>query len=293
MRQASQGSPWHAAATANAAGTDSWVARLVPTSRYTVSMSWSWPSPVARPVAQEIRAATSAPAAQCPRPAAPAAAATARLIATGNGSPSIPALTAIAMAAAPASATPVLWVSLLEDRVVAASATPVLWVSRLAGAAAVAMAVSAGIDGDPLPVAIARAVAAAASAAGRGHWAAGADVAARITWATGLVTGLGQDQLIATVNRLVGTSLATQESVPAAFAIAAACPGDPWLACRIAASLGGDCDTIAAMTGAICGACHGSEAFPDAARPTVAQVNGLDLAPLADELLAIRTGRHD
>jgi len=91
----------------------------------------------------------------------------------------------------------------------------------------------------------------------------------------------------------VGTSLATQESVPAAFAIAAACPGDPWLACRIAASLGGDCDTIAAMTGAICGACHGSEAFPDAARHTVAQVNGLDLAPLADDLLAIRTGGHD
>src|SRR5262249_51469015 len=132
--------------------------------------------------------------------------------------------------------------------------------------------------------------AAAASGAGRGHWAAGADVAARITWATGLVTGLGQDQLIDTVYRLVGTSLATQESVPAAFAIAAACPGDPWLACRIAASLGGDCDTIAAMTGAICGACHGAGAFPDAARQTVARVNRLDLGPLADDLLAIRTG---
>jgi ADP-ribosylglycohydrolase len=179
---------------------------------------------------------------------------------------------------------------LLEDRVVAAS-----WLTHntgvaLGGAAAVAMAVSAGIDGDPLPVAISRAVAAAASAAGRGHWAAGADVAARIVWATGLVAGLGLDQLIDTVYRLVGTSLATQESVPAAFAVAAACPGDPWLACRIAASLGGDCDTIAAMTGAISGACFGAGAFPDAARQTVARVNGLGLGPLADDLLAIRTG---
>jgi len=95
------------------------------------------------------------------------------------------------------------------------------------------------------------------------------------------------------VYRLVGTSLATQESVPAAFAVAAACPGDPWLACRVAASLGGDCDTIAAMTGAICGACHGAGAFPDAARQRVARVNGLDLGPLADDLLAIRTGVHD
>ena len=177
---------------------------------------------------------------------------------------------------------------LLEDRVVAASRLTHNTGVALAGAAAVAMAVSAGIDGDPLPVTIGRAVAAAASAAGRGHWAAGADVAARISWATGLATGLGHDDLIDTVYRLVGTSLATQESVPAAFAVAAACPGDPWLACRIAASLGGDTDTIAAMTGAICGACHGAGAFPDAARRTVARVNGLDLGPLADALLAIR-----
>ena len=46
---------------------------------------------------------------------------------------------------------------------------------------------------------------------------------------------------------LVGTSLATQESVPAAFAVLSAVPGDPWQACLLAASLGGDCDTIAAM----------------------------------------------
>jgi len=181
---------------------------------------------------------------------------------------------------------------LLEDRVVAASRLTHNTGVALAGAAAVAAAVSAGIGGDPVPVAIGRAVAAAASAARRGHWVAGADVAARITWATGAVAGLAPDQVSATVYRLVGTSLATQESVPAAFAIAAACPGDPWLACRLAASVGGDCDTIAAMTGAICGACHGAGAFPAAARETVARVNGLDFGPLAGELLALRGGGH-
>ena len=182
---------------------------------------------------------------------------------------------------------------LLEDRVVAASRLTHNTGVALAGAAAVAAAVSAGIDGEPLPAAIRRAVAAAASAAGRGHWAAGADVATRITWATGLIAGLPQGQVIGTVYRLVGTSLATQESVPAAFAVAAAVPGDPWLACRTAASLGGDCDTIAAMTGAILGACHGADAFPAAARATVARINGLDLGPLADNLLAIRDAGHD
>src|SRR5258706_234136 len=93
-----------------------------------------------------------------------------------------------------------------------------------------------------------------ASAGERGHWAAGADVGSRITWAAGLVTGIGLADAMDVVYRLVGTSLATQESVPAAFAVAAASPDDPWLACRMAASLGGDCDTIAAMARAIFGA---------------------------------------
>ena len=97
--------------------------------------------------------------------------------------------------------------------------------------------------------------------------------------------------VMAEVYALVGTSLATQESVPAAFAVLAASPDDPWLACRIAASLGGDCDTIAAMAGAIGGACHGAEAFPGSARAVVARVNDLKLDDLADELLIVRAGR--
>lgn len=188
-------------------------------------------------------------------------------------------------------ATPAADAGLLEDRVVAASLATHNTGVALAGAAAVAAAVSAGIGGASVPDAIAAAVRAAARAASRGHWVAAADVAARITWATGLVAGLGQDQVMETVYRLVGTSLATQESVPAAFAIAAACQDDPWLACRMAASIGGDCDTIAAMAGAMCGACHGVAAFPESARATVARVNDLGLDELASELLAVRAGR--
>ena len=109
-----------------------------------------------------------------------------------------------------------------------------------------------------------------------------------IVWAAGLTEGRSTPDVMRTVYRLVGTSLATQESVPAAFAVAAASPDDPWLACRIAASLGGDCDTIAAMTGAICGAGAGVEAFPRDARDTVTKVNGLELTGVAERLLALR-----
>jgi ADP-ribosylglycohydrolase len=187
-------------------------------------------------------------------------------------------------------ATPARDLPLLVDRVVGASRLTHNTGLALAGAAAVAAAVSAGIDGSPLPEATALAVTAAASAAGRGYWAAGADVGSRIAWAVGLVTGLDRDQASDTVYKLVGTSLAVQESVPAAFAVAAAVPDDPWLACRVAASLGGDCDTIAAMTGAICGACHGAQAFPQEALDTVASVNDLGLEALAAGLLTVRAG---
>jgi len=185
-------------------------------------------------------------------------------------------------------ATPARDLPLLVDRVVGASRLTHNTGLALAGAAAVAAAVSAGIDGSPLPEATALAVKAAARAAGRGYWAAGADVGSRIAWAAGLVTGLDRDQASDTVYRLVGTSLAAQESVPAAFAVAAAVPDDPWLACRVAASLGGDSDTIAAMTGAISGACHGAQAFPQEALDTVASVNDLDLEALAADLLTVR-----
>ena len=116
---------------------------------------------------------------------------------------------------------------------------------------------------------------------------AGADVAARIQWATGLVGGLDPDAAAALIYTLVGTSLATQESVPAAFAVLAAVPGDPWLACRVAASLGGDCDTIAAMAGAVAGACHSADAFPQQARAVIDTQN-LGLPTLATGLYALR-----
>jgi ADP-ribosylglycohydrolase len=187
-------------------------------------------------------------------------------------------------------ATPSVDRGLLVDRVVTASRVTHNTGIALAGAAAVAAAVSAGIGGATVGGATAFAARVAAIAAGRGHWAAGADVASRITWAAGLAAGLRPGEAMDVVYRLVGTSLATQESVPAAFAVAAASPGDPWLACRMAASLGGDCDTIAAITGAICGACHGVEAFPAGARSTVARVNRLGLEELAAGLLAVRAG---
>jgi len=177
--------------------------------------------------------------------------------------------------------------STLVDHVVMASRVTHNTGIALAGAAAVAAAVSAGVSGATIAEATALGIEAAHIAAGHGHWVAGADVAARIEWATSLVPGLAEAEAAELIYTLAGTSLATQESVPAAFAVLAAMPEDPWRAARLAASLGGDCDTIAAMAGAIAGACHGAGSFPPEAIAVI-DAHGLGLAALAGELLALR-----
>ena len=192
-----------------------------------------------------------------------------------------------AMRIAPVGIVVPLDLPALVDQVVAVSYVTHNTGVALAGAAAVAAAVSAGVSGASVAQATTIAIAAARLAAGRGHWVAGADVAARIEWAVGLVAGRDRAEAAGLIYTLVGTSLATQESVPAAFAVLAAMPEDPWQACLLAASLGGDCDTIAAMAGAVAGACHGLDAFPVGALAVI-DAQGLGLTALADDLCALR-----
>jgi ADP-ribosylglycohydrolase len=91
------------------------------------------------------------------------------------------------------------------------------------------------------------------------------------------------------VTDVIGTSVAAHESVPAAIALVEALGEDPLAALTTAASLGGDTDTVAAMCGAILGARHGVAGLPADLLDTVRRVNRLDLDPVADGLLALRT----
>lgn len=176
----------------------------------------------------------------------------------------------------------------LVDLVVEASMASHNTSVALAGAAAIAAAVSRGIDGGDFASTVAIAVDAATEGATRGHWVAAADVASRITWAVSLATPADPERGLDELYRLVGTSLATQESVPAAFGVLASFPDDPWRAVCAAASLGGDSDTIAAMAGAVGGAVQGTAGFPAEAMTTVSSVNGLDLESTAADLLRLR-----
>src|SRR3954470_11670469 len=158
----------------------------------------------------------------------------------------------------------------------------------IAAAAAVAAAVSSGVDGADLKTSLDEAERAAAEGALRGHWVAGGDIAARIAWARGWVRGLGRAGLADALTRVVGTSVAAQESVGAAFALAEALGDDPVAALTLAAEIGGDTDTVAAVCGAILGAHHGISGLPAALVDKVRAVNRLDLAVIVDGLLQVR-----
>lgn len=156
-----------------------------------------------------------------------------------------------------------------------------------AGAAAIAAAVSAGIEGGSVADQIATAIDAAKLGELHGHDTPGPSVAARIAWAVSLTAS--DPEPLRVISSLVGTSVATQESVPAALAIASRYADDPWRGVCAAASLGGDSDTVAAMAGAVLGASHGVEGFPPDAVAFLESANPeFNLRGLAAQLLEIR-----
>ncbi|PBC02867.1 ADP-ribosylglycohydrolase family protein [Mesorhizobium sp. WSM3860] len=161
----------------------------------------------------------------------------------------------------------------------------------IASAAAVAAAVSLGISGGDWRAASGHAVAAAKLGAALGHWVTGGDIAQRILWAQELVHGKGDKEAIRLIVDLIGTGVASQESVPAAFAVLEVANGDAWRAAVISANLGGDTDTIGAIAAGMAGACSGLSGLP---QDHVAGLKGIDLAEvetLANDLVAARMAK--
>ncbi|MCO6187617.1 ADP-ribosylglycohydrolase family protein [Rhizobium sp. L1K21] len=132
----------------------------------------------------------------------------------------------------------------------------------ISAAVAVATMVSCGVAGmkwrDAIPVALD----ACRTAESEGSWVAGGRVSARIAWALSLAEKATSSAERRALFDLVGTSVASQESVPAAFAVLALADGNCWQAAVIAANLGGDTDTIGAIACSMAGACGGYESLP-------------------------------
>ncbi len=161
-------------------------------------------------------------------------------------------------------------------------------------AALVAAAVSMGIDTPPSPASditalLWKAVSYVDSLPERGAWTPDPDVVAATRRAMQLVANPASSSLECLVEQ-VGTSVASAQAIPMAFALLARDPSPQAL--LDAANIGGDTDTIGAIAGAILGAALGFEVFVGRGLAQVELASHLDLPSVALELLELRAAHE-
>ena len=153
-------------------------------------------------------------------------------------------------------------------------------------AALVAAAVSLGIDAGAADVTdlLWKAVAFVRSLPERGAWSPEPDVVAATHRALKLAAQPSSS--LEWLAGQIGTSVASAQAIPMAFALLARDPSPRAL--LQAANLGGDTDTIGAIAGAILGASLGVEVFDAYGLAQVERVSQLNLPSVATDLLALR-----
>ena len=161
-------------------------------------------------------------------------------------------------------------------------------------AALVAAAVSLGIDAARSPAPDLRSLLWKAltfvdSLPERGAWTPDPDVVAATRRAMQLVANPASSSLECLVEQ-VGTSVASAQAIPMAFALLARDPSPQAL--LDAANLGGDTDTIGAIAGAILGAALGFEVFVGRGLAQVELASHLDLPSVALELVELRAAHE-
>ena len=123
----------------------------------------------------------------------------------------------------------------------------------------------------------------------RGAWTPDPDVVAATRRAMQLVANPASSSLECLVEQ-VGTSVASAQAIPMAFALLARDPSPQAL--LDAANIGGDTDTIGAIAGAILGAALGFEVFVGRGLAQVELTSHLDLPSVALELLELRAAHE-
>ncbi len=159
----------------------------------------------------------------------------------------------------------------------------------IAGACLIAGAASAAIDAATIDEIVEPALRAAELGRTFGNETLRGSVRRRAELAIGLARdAFDDDGALGALYEVNGAGVETLESVPTALALAVRADGDPVRCARLAANLGGDTDTIGAMSTGICGAFAGLGAFPPDEIAHLDAVNDLPLLTLADGLHRLR-----
>ncbi len=124
----------------------------------------------------------------------------------------------------------------------------------------------------------------------RGYKVCGPSVSRRIETAVKIA---GQKkapaEILKDLYELIGTGLASAESIPAALGLVVLSQGNPVLCAKYSANIGGDTDTIGAMSCGICGAYMGDRSFEEEEVRLLEKVNAINFDYLTDLLLPLQS----
>lgn len=159
----------------------------------------------------------------------------------------------------------------------------------IAGASLIAGAISAAIDGETLEGALETGFKAAEIGRTRGELVVAASVVSRAHLAIRIAREANSDNdFLQQLYDMVGASVHTVDTVPAAVGLVFRAQGDPVKTATLAANLGGDTDTIGAIATGLSGALKGIKAIPAEMLQTIRDVNNIDPVGVATELYGLR-----
>ena len=181
----------------------------------------------------------------------------------------------------------------LAEQVVASCAVTHFTHNAISGAMSMAFALAATLTAASVdPASLASVIQAAQKGAilGRsyGNWSWAPPIEERIAYVAEWVRIEPEKEVLARLRILIGTDLTPEQLVPTAIGLALLAQGNPQQAMIWAANMGGDTDTLASMTGSLCGGLVGIDGFDPDMLAQVETVNHLELRITASRLVNMR-----
>ncbi|MGM0603290.1 MAG: ADP-ribosylglycohydrolase family protein [Bacillota bacterium] len=102
-------------------------------------------------------------------------------------------------------------------------------------------------------------------------------------------TATSKADVLKFISRVIGTGISAAEVFPAALIIFQLFAEEKQQALKEAASIGGDTDTIAAITGALLGAYKGYSSFTESWEKDVLKINNLEIDKIAKKISELRS----
>lgn len=177
----------------------------------------------------------------------------------------------------------------LVEQVVASCSISHFTHNAISGAMAMAFALSEALLPDADPVSVARAAQEGAVVGRRfGDWSWAPPIERRIERVLGWAQDLAPEETLTRLYELVGVDLYPEQLVPCAIALAVISEANPMRAMLMAINVGGDTDTLASMSGSICGGLSGVSAFDVDMLARVEKLNSLNLLTTSEDLIRVR-----